>query len=66
MSLYALNLAQIISTVLGKLTLVANIVPLLEPESGAKRPKLAAHKYDSSGIYTAIYQTITVLAHLRC
>ena len=50
MSLYAFHLGQIISTVLGKLTLAVNMVPLLEPESGVKRPKLATPKYDASSI----------------
>jgi hypothetical protein len=44
MSLYAFHLGQIISTVLGQVTMTGNMVTLPEPQSGTKRPKLTTPK----------------------
>jgi hypothetical protein len=41
-----------------------DMVTLLEPQSGAKRPKLTTPKNDD--FVSAIYQTIKALAILRC
>ena len=46
MSLYAFHLGQIISTVLGQLTMAIKMVTLPEPESGTKRPKPTTPKND--------------------
>jgi hypothetical protein len=50
MSLYAFHLGQIISTVLGKLTMTVDMVTLPEPQSGAKRPRLTTPKNDALAI----------------
>ena len=47
MSLYVFCLGQIISTVLGKLTMAVKTVTLPEPESGTKRRKPTTPKNDA-------------------
>ncbi len=48
MSLYAFNLGQIISTVLGQVDHDGQHGNTARPQSGAKRPKLATPKNDTS------------------